>query len=75
MAQPATTGDLMPTLTAGQLTDQLREAIVRRAELRPRSAAHWRAVCDVKKLQRELVTALASDGVPAKPPSSGGLRA
>lgn len=59
---------MMPAQTAGQLTDQLREAIARRATLRPGTAAHWRAVCDVKTLQRALVATLGSaDGAPRSP--------
>lgn len=65
----------MPAQTAGQFADQLREAIARRAALRPGTAAHWRAVCDVKTLQRALVANLADDGgVPRRssPASQGG---
>jgi hypothetical protein len=59
---------LMPAQTAGQLADQLRDAIARLPILRPGTAALWRAVCEVKALQRALVTTLVS-GDPAAVPT------
>jgi hypothetical protein len=34
---------------------RLREAIVRRSELRPGSRAHWMNECEIRILQRDLV--------------------
>jgi hypothetical protein len=38
-----------------RLVRELRAAIERRADQRPGTASHWRAVCEVKRLQRLLV--------------------
>jgi|GEM_PF-5799212 len=38
-----------------RLAEELRAAIERRADQRPGTASHWRAVCEVKRLQRLLV--------------------
>lgn len=35
---------------------RLREAITRRSELRPGSRAHWMNECEIKILQRDLVS-------------------
>ena len=58
----------MPALTAGQLSARLRDAIAHRDRQRPGSPAHWRAVCDVRALQQELVAALAREGITAPGP-------
>ncbi len=61
----------MPAQTAGPLADQLRDAIARRAALQPGTSAHWRAVCDVKALQRALVASLGTrDAVVRSPTTS-----
>lgn len=51
----------MPTQTAGHLSARLRDAIAHRDRQRPGSPAHWRAVCEVRALQRQLVAALAQE--------------
>jgi hypothetical protein len=55
----------MPTQTAGQLSARLRDAIAHRDRQRPGSPAHWRATCEVRVLQQQLVAALAGDGTAA----------
>jgi hypothetical protein len=37
------------------VVERLRQAIVRRSELRPGSRAHWMNECEIKILQRDLV--------------------
>lgn len=48
----------MPAQTAGHLSARLRDAIAHRDRQRPGSPARWRAACEVRTLQHELVAAL-----------------
>jgi hypothetical protein len=47
--------DPRPSTSRDMVVERLRQAIMRRSELRPGSRAHWTNECEIKVLQRDLV--------------------